>query len=270
MNATVTDGGLALGKTSGAYAISDVLIIDGGNAQCTASNQIQNNTTSSVYVNTGGEWDIGANNQAFGNLYLHGGPVVQSGGILYINTLLDMKGTAAVSGPLVMNSSTTQIAYTSIPSVTNTGDIFGTLDLGGSLVREITVNDDSAILYINGAISNGGILKDGAGTIQLATPAGSNTFASGINITAGTLETVVANTLPNTGTINLSVSGTTFNVNDSDQDIGNLVGVSGTSVTLGSNLNTTLTLGEDGGSSEFDGVISGAGTIISRVVAQPY
>ncbi len=69
---------------------------------------------------------------------------------------------------------------------------------------------------------------------------------------------VPANPLPTTGTLSLSTSGTTLNVNGVTQTLGSVSGVAGTSITLGGG---NFGAGNDNGNAQFDGVISGAGTL---------
>lgn len=70
-----------------------------------------------------------------------------------------------------------------------------------------------------------------------------------------------ANPLPTSGTLSLSVSGATLNVNGVTQTLGSVSGVAGTSITLGGG---SLAVGNDHGSSQFDGVISGAGGLFKN------
>ena len=69
---------------------------------------------------------------------------------------------------------------------------------------------------------------------------------------------VPANPLPTIGTLSLSTSGTTLNVNGVTQTLGSISGVAGTSIALGGG---NLAAGNDHGNATFDGIISGTGTL---------
>ncbi len=67
-----------------------------------------------------------------------------------------------------------------------------------------------------------------------------------------------ANPLPTTGTLSLTASGATLNINGVTQTTGSISGVAGTSIALGGG---SLTAGNDNGTAQFDGIISGAGNL---------
>ena len=69
---------------------------------------------------------------------------------------------------------------------------------------------------------------------------------------------IPANPLPTAGPLSLTASGATLNVNGVTQTTGSISGVAGTSIALSGG---SLTAGNDNGSAQFDGVISGAGNL---------
>ncbi|MCB1209314.1 MAG: cadherin-like beta sandwich domain-containing protein [Verrucomicrobiales bacterium] len=78
-----------------------------------------------------------------------------------------------------------------------------------------------------------------------------------VGIDAVTLGT--SGSLPSTTAVTLTASGAVLDLNGISQTLGSIAGVSGTSITLGRG---HLTTGDDGTSTEFAGVISGAGNFV--------
>ncbi|MFV0798091.1 autotransporter outer membrane beta-barrel domain-containing protein [Brucella anthropi] len=109
---------------------------------------------------------------------------------------------------------------------------------------------------INGT---GGIVKQGSGT-QILT--GTNIYTGGTTINAGKLALGAGGALAAAGSVNLGASGAGFDISGagSNQTIGALSGVAGTSVTLGPN---TLSFG-DATNQIFAGTISGTGGIVKQ------
>ena len=109
---------------------------------------------------------------------------------------------------------------------------------------------------INGT---GGIVKQGSGT-QILT--GTNIYTGGTTINAGKLALGAGGALAAAGSVNLGASGAGFDISEagSNQTIGALSGVAGTSVTLGPN---TLSFG-DATNQIFAGTISGTGGIVKQ------
>ncbi len=109
---------------------------------------------------------------------------------------------------------------------------------------------------INGT---GGIVKQGSGT-QILTV--TNIYTGGTTINAGKLALGAGGALAAAGSVNLGASGAGFDISGagSNQTIGALSGVAGTSVTLGPN---TLSFG-DATNQIFAGTISGTGGIVKQ------
>ena len=130
--------------------------------------------------------------------------------------------------------------------LTLTGDV----DLTGD-TRSVTVNP--SFLTLSGVISNGGLTKDGAGTLVLS---GTNTFTGPLTVSAGQVNLNNGAAVADTAAVNVA-SGATVLLND-DETIGSLSGVAGALVDLnghgmslgGNNLNTTYAGVIDGGATD--------------------
>ena len=157
----VNDGLLILGKTAGVTAILAALTIgDGTHAatvQLNASNQIAN--SSSVFINTGGRFELNNFSEQIAGLTLNSATV--NGGI----GVLTLGGNVSVAAP------------------TTTSILSSEINLGGA-TRTFTVADGPMTPDLNAAreISNGGIVKEGAGSLSLGS---SDTFAGGLTVNAG-------------------------------------------------------------------------------------
>ncbi|MPZ34035.1 MAG: autotransporter domain-containing protein [Rhodospirillales bacterium] len=139
----------------------------------------------------------------------------------------------------------------------------GTLQLGnggvsGSILGNVVDNGTFAInrsgLFAFGGIisGTGSFVQRGPGTTVLIS---TNTYTGATFIDGGTLRAGIAGAL-STGTAVTVAAGATFDLNSFVQSIGSLAGAG--SVALGS---ATLTTGNDGTSTTFSGVISGAGAL---------
>ena len=263
MKATVNSGTLELNK-SGAYAIDQALVINtGGTVICSKINQFNDDTTSTVTL-SGGTWNIGVEEQSFGIFYYNSGTLGQTTGTLAVESLLQLVEGTTVSGPIKLKGNGAQLSFNptiSTQSITVMGDI----NLGGNTTGLIDVLDSTSTMTLSGSISNGGFIKAGTGTVILT---GNNLYSGGTAVDVGIIQAGATGTFPLSGTVNLDpfdvdpTPAATFDLHDFDQKIGNLAGSPGSKVTLGLLTTTTLDFGRDGGSSEFDGVISGAGGII--------
>ena len=117
----------------------------------------------------------------------------------------------------------------------------GTINLGAA-VRTLTANSDVTFV---GAISNGGFIKAGSGTLTLL---GDNTFASGTTISAGIVRAGHANAFGNLATHALALNGGTLT---SDGFTGRTFA---NNVTLGGNIVL-------GAASTYTGALTFSGTI---------
>jgi autotransporter-associated beta strand protein len=118
----------------------------------------------------------------------------------------------------------------------------------------------TGLLTLSGAYTGtSGLIKAGAGTLLLS---GTNTYTGTTDIRSGTLQLAGGAAIPDSGAVLVDV-GATLDLNNTNETIGSLAGVSaiGGSVTLGS---ATLTTGGNDTSTVFSGVISGTGGLTKQ------
>lgn len=125
--------------------------------------------------------------------------------------------------------------------------------LGANL---LTVNNTAGTITLGGAplSGTGGVTKTGAGTLVYATP---KTYTGLTTIADGTLRAGVNNILPATNALTLTGAGAVFDLNGTNQTIGNLSGTAGTVSLPGA---SSLILGT-GVSTTYAGVFTGTGFI---------
>jgi fibronectin-binding autotransporter adhesin len=143
------------------------------------------NSTAALTINSDGYLNLNGNAQNFGQLTMSGGKIDSgTGGTAY----LDFANTAVTINPT---------------STSGTATINGTLSLtywkdaategsNPNLTRTFTVNHDSSNtsdLTINAVMGNGGLIKNGAGTMTLATS--NNTYSASTTINNGILNVQV-------------------------------------------------------------------------------
>jgi len=156
---TSQPGTLELGKSVGVNAIAGPLVIDSGIVILSVANQIAD--TSPVTVSNGGALSMNSLTETIGSLTLNNGDVGGGG-------TLTLGGDVSSSGAGI-------------------NEILSFVNLGGA-TRTFTVADLAAFpieMTINGAISNGGLTKAGAGTLRLVSASSSYTGATTVD--AGTL-----------------------------------------------------------------------------------
>ncbi len=266
---TVNAGTLELSKNNGQTAIPGPLVIGDGTGAGTVklliAEQIAN--TSNVTIN-GGVLDLNGFSETINGLTMTGG-TVNSG-----------------AGSLTLGGNVTASTLGNVAPAIN-----GKLNLGGAN-RTFMVNDNAAALIdldVSALISNGGIVKDGPGTLRLSSPTGSS-FAGGVSVLAGQL-VVSSNTAAGSGTLLMS-GGSNIRTDGAAQNLGNAVNLSD-EVTIGgafdlafsgaTQLKTNVTLNiANGGLTTFSGSIgqdatprtltkTGVGTLIfSGGVANTY
>ncbi len=123
-----------------------------------------------------------------------GGVELNSGVLRLDNNTALGTGMLTISGGSIGAVNTNAINAANAVSVTgdfgySTGGGNATLTLSGDMalngaVRTITQGNTSSTLYLNGAISNGGLIKEGAGLLSLG---GVNTYTDDTTVSAGTL-----------------------------------------------------------------------------------
>jgi|GEM_PF-3734850 Uncharacterized protein with a C-terminal OMP (outer membrane protein) domain len=174
-------------------------------------------------------------------------------------TLYDAANTSAgvlqLGGDLTFTNATASTSKVQITRSAGTGYI----DLAGGN-RTFTINDGAAAedLEITVRITNGGLIKQGAGVLAFANTASDYTGDTVINQGAIRANSA-AQTLATQSTYVLAnASGATLDLNGNNQTIGGLSGggATGGAVTLGAG---TLTVGNNNASTSFAGAITGTG-----------
>jgi autotransporter-associated beta strand protein len=197
------------------------------------------------------------------------GAVTLSGsGSLSVNTLqVDASKTftlAGSTGTLTFK----QINLLSAAKIAVTGDVYinplsnntatisgssGNVDLsGGTRIFTIGNGSSDVDLDVVSPIINGGLTKNGAGTMRLS---GTNTFAGAITVNAGVLRLNNATGFSSGSAI--TVNGGALDMNGVTDTVASLAG-SGGAVAQGA---AGLTLGATSGSTTFAGTITGTGTL---------
>ena len=207
---TTVNGSLTLAKTGGAIAIPGALIIGGGagvpHVGIGFDEQIAKG--SAVTINAGGSLGLGSGVlESVGALTIGGGAVQIGTGTLKTGGVAMTGGSisSALTGRLILGGNVTASAGSLIS---------GRIDLGGAARTFIVDGAAGSVLEIPAAISNGSIIKTGAGTLRLS---GTQTYSS-LLAQAGTvdLETAVG-----TGSASVTVApltGTaTINFNESQR-----------------------------------------------------
>ena len=200
----VTQGTLALAKSSGTAVPNDLVIGDGVNAvtvRLDVSGQLC--SACDVTVNTSSQLNLNGFNSTIGSLTLSNG------------TAASGLGTLTLNGPVTSSG--------------NQGSaISGNLNLGGVLqgvnVANGTAADD---LVISAAVSNGGIEKTGTGRLVLS---GSNTFDGDVVVSNGVVAVAASSALGS------SVGGTTVS-NTARLELRNNMAVGSEPLTLNGNGN---------------------------------
>jgi autotransporter-associated beta strand protein len=195
----VSQGTLALAKSAGTAVPNDLVIGDGVNAatvRLDGSGQLC--SACDVTVKTSSQLNLNGFNSTIGSLTLTNGAVASG------------LGTLTLSG-----------AVTSTGNQTTT--VSGNLNLGG-VQREMNIANGTAIddLAISAAVSNGGILKTGAGRLVLS---GSNPFDGDVVVSNGVVAVAASSGLGS------SVGGTTV-ANGARLELRNNVAVANERLTL--------------------------------------
>jgi fibronectin-binding autotransporter adhesin len=174
---------------------------------------------------------------------------------------LTLSGGAAIddSGAVILaNAAGVTLTLTSdetIGSLAGGGALGGTVNLGSRML--VTGGNNQSTTFAGSISSSGGatnLRKLGTGTFALA---GTNTYTGSTQIGAGILRVAGGNALADTGSVQPYGTGV-LDLDGSSETIGSLFGSAG-GVTLGSGGHLTITPG--GGSSSYDGPISGDGQV---------
>ncbi len=183
------------------------------------------------------------------------GTTTVNGGTIKVtsdNNLGTAPGTATANN-VTINGGSVEVGGTFTLN-SNRGVSLGTA--GGT----IQVDPTYTLTYAGVVAGSGALTKSGTGTLLLN---GVNTYSGATNVTAGTLQTGVANAIANTSALVMSNTSTaTFNLNGFDQTVGTLSGggATGGNIILGG---ATLTVTQ-GSANTYAGVISGTGALTTN------
>ena len=188
-----------------------------------------------VISGTGGLTKTGAGNLILNALNTYTGATLIGAGTLTVS------GGLSDSAAVTINSGASYIvnADDRIASITGAGNV--------TLNYTLTVGDATNTSF-SGVISGvGGLTKVGTGELTLL---GANTYTGATNINVGTL--TIAGSLSDSTAVTVA-SGATYNVNASDT-VGSIAG--GGAITTSTSGAKVLTVGGDGTSTTFSGVLS--------------
>ncbi len=250
-------GNFALSDT-GSDAVS--LIVDG-----TGPNNIYSGVLSGLCSLT-----IDAAVQSLSGANTYAGGTTLSAGQLNINN-----SKAIGTGPLTINGGT--IGNTTAAPITlktsnaqswNTDFTFAgssNLNLGSgpvTLTENLTLTDVRRTLAVGGTISDSGqdygITKTGTGVLLLS---GENSFSGSTTINHGVLQLGNADAVQNSTIVLNQSNGLRFNTKISSFTLGGLTGDVAESLTVPGSKKITLAIGNNGSTSSYSGILSGAGSI---------
>ena len=150
-----------------------------------------------------------------------------------------------------------RLTYTGAPTTVSPNVGF---TVGGNASFNIAGNHTIPGVIADGG-SAGNIIKNGAGLLTLG---GANTYSGTTTINAGTLALSGNATLPDSRAVTLNGAGAALSIGGisaSNETIGSLTGIAGTSVVLGAK---SLTVGGDNASTTFAGAISGVNGSVTK------
>ena len=192
-----------------------------------------------------------------GNNGFTGGLTVQ--GFLEVPTV----NNAGTNGPLGNNTSVTLGSVGNLPGVVvYTGSSDASSDMPFSLVGPGgQLETDSANLALSGVISGSGALTVSPSNFTL-TLSGNNTFTGGTTIVGRTLQLGSAGALQNSTVTVPATNDLAFSPGIGTFNIGGLSGAGGFALNDTSAGNVTISVGANGASTTYSGVLSGSGGLV--------
>jgi autotransporter-associated beta strand protein len=179
-----------------------------------------------------------------------------AGGTLTFNKInLMSSAKLLMSGDVTINPlNSSNPRYTSHTAIISGAT--GNVDLGGA-IRILTVGNvtDDVDLDIAVPIINGGLTKNGAGTMRLS---GNNTFASDVTVNSGVLRYNHSSGLTTTTAVTVN-NGGTLDMNNITDTIASLASAAGQTTGVVSQGTAALTLVAPAGTNTFEGTITGTG-----------
>ncbi len=250
----ITPTGTTIGDLSGALSSSVLL----GAKNLTFGTATTTTTFAGVIDGTGGSISKqGSGAALFTAIQTYTGETNVFAGTLSLSG----SGSIANSSGVNVNGGTFDI------SLTTTGATIQDLSgVGGGFVTlgsKILTFGTASSLSFDGVISgsSGGVVKEGTGT---ETFTNANTYTGGTTINDGTIALSGSGSLATTGAVSVNGASAVFDINlisASGAIIGDLSGVTGSSVVLGSK---NLTFGTTTPSTTFDGVLSGVDGSVTK------
>ncbi len=188
-----------------------------------------------------------------------------SGGTLTFNTLNLMPNNSTpakllVSGDVTINPFSNGNPRNSLTATIANGSgtgLTGFVDLGGG-TRAFTVGNGAGAvdLSVNVPITNGGLTKNGAGTMLLAA---ANTFSGPVTINAGVLRSGNGEGFSNLSLVTVNNDGT-WEMNGISDQVAALASAAGNTSGVVTQGAAALSLAATSGSNTFAGTITGTGT----------
>ncbi len=235
---TVNSGTLVLAKTAGVNAIAGALTIGdsvgGAGADVVRLDaDFQILPTRQVTVESSGLLDLNGHSETLGSgvtTNINGGSIVTGGGALSIQSVLTFSG----GGGIATGAGTLTMTGNSVNANTSgsTASISGNFSLGAG-TRTFTIAT-GVTMNIPANISNGGIIKNSAGTLSLS---GNNTFSGSLRLNTGTL-ILGTNTALGAGTFDFS--GGTVQAGGVARTLSNPITTTASVLTIGGALDLTF------------------------------
>ncbi|MES2695328.1 MAG: autotransporter-associated beta strand repeat-containing protein [Verrucomicrobiota bacterium] len=271
----MTKGGTATLTLTGANTYSGTTTISAGTLQIGSSGG-SSGTLGTGSVTNNGNLTFSRDTLSVSNVISGTGNVTVAAGITTLTGANSYTGTTNVTGGTLKLGADERISNSSALTVSS-GAFFdldnynetlgsiagaGTIRLSGANNRTLTVGGTNASTTFSGAIEDTGtgnltLTKTGTGVLTLS---GSNTYVGPTNINNGTLRLGNNDRLADTTAVTVA-SGAVFDLVNYSETVGSIAGAGTIRLTGGSN--RILTVGGDGTSTTFSGILeeTGAGKL---------